>query len=116
MHYVLDKDGNPVKEPDLLTWARWLETGERKLAYDEIKVPGHPNTRVSTVFLGIDYAFGGGKPILWETMVFAQDGWAEEECRRYGTRAAALAGHAIMVAEVMELIKVGKWPPKQEED
>lgn len=92
MHYVLDKDGNSVLEPDLLTWARWLETSDRKLAYDEIRVPGHPNTRVSTVFLGIDHAFGSGPPVLWETMVFAKEGWSETRQRRYSSKAAAGSG------------------------
>jgi hypothetical protein len=86
--YILDADGYPVPEPDLLTWAKWFETANRQLAKDEL-----PNgAKVSTIFLGLDHSFFGGRPQLWETMVFGgpQDGYQE----RYASREEALAGHA----------------------
>ncbi len=46
--YILDANGNPVAEPDLMTWARWFETSRdvRRVAMDEVG-----DTTVSTIFL-----------------------------------------------------------------
>lgn len=86
--YILDDDGNPVPEPDLITWAKWFEKAGpgRQLAKDEIN-----GARVSTVFLGLDHSFGHGPPMLWETMIFG--GKHDEYQARYTTRDEALAGH-----------------------
>jgi len=87
--------GEPVAEPDLFRWAQWLERApDRIVARTEIDGGGV----VSTVFLGIDHAFGEGAPILFETMVF--DGPLSDEQERYQTRQEAVAGHALMVARV----------------
>lgn len=51
---------------------------------------------VSTVLLGSDHAFGGGQPVIFESMAFPDC----ERCDRYCTKAEALVGHAAMVAEV----------------
>ena len=50
---------------DLLKWAKWFETADRKVAADVVN-----GVRISTVFLGLDHAFGGAKPLLFETMIF----------------------------------------------
>lgn len=56
----------PVPEPDLIAWARWLETKERIVQREDV---GH--FWVSTVFLGLDHNFDeNGPPLLFETMVF----------------------------------------------
>ena len=55
----------PVPEPDLLKWAKWFETADRIVRRDEID-----GVRISTVFLGLDHAFSGGVPLLFETMIF----------------------------------------------
>lgn len=58
-----------------------------RLAYDVIG-----DHAVSTVWLGLDTSFGRSpEPVIFETMVFGPEG---EECRRYTSEAAALAGHA----------------------
>ena len=55
---------------------------------------------VSTVWLGIDHAFGEQPPLIFETMVFPERGnWHEEDCDRYATEAEARAGHEAMVAK-----------------
>lgn len=78
-----------VLEPDLMTWAAWFETADRRVARDEIG-----GCVVSTVFLGLDHRFGPGLPILFETLVFgAPDDFVEIDGRRYSTWAAAEAGH-----------------------
>jgi hypothetical protein len=86
--YILDAEGNPVPEPDLLKWGKWLETADRQLAKDQL-----PNgVTVSTVFLGLDHRFWGGPPTLWETMIFG--GPEDQYQERYASREEALAGHA----------------------
>jgi hypothetical protein len=84
--YILS-DKTPVPEHDLMVWARWMEEADRQVASD---VFGH--VQVSTIFLGLDYQFGDGLPILFETMVF---GGELDDCQwRYATWEDALAGHA----------------------
>ena len=56
---------------------------------------------VSTVFLGIDHVlFGGGPPILFETMVFG--GQYDDRQWRYSTWDEAVAGHEAVVAALRE--------------
>lgn len=76
-----------------MEWAHWFETADRHVARDKIG-----RVSVSTVFLGLDHSFGGGTPILWETMIFGgeHDGYQE----RYSSRADALRGHASAVTLV----------------
>lgn len=108
--YILDEKGDVVECNDLLKWAEWFETsGERrKIAYDDVG-----DHYVSTVFLGLDYSFGGKKPILFETMVFEKgesktklvtgdddklityNKSLDEFSRRYSTREEAVEGHRL---------------------
>lgn len=87
--YKLDRR-RAVPCPDLLEWARWLETADRAVARAKIG----PLT-VSTVFLGLDHAFGGGPPLLFETMIF--DGGDDAYQVRTSTWNEALATHAVAV-------------------
>jgi hypothetical protein len=82
--YVLDKNGNPVHEPDMVKWGAFLMSNAKCLKQDAL-----PNgTCVSTVFIGVDYR---SPPRLWETMIF---GGAHDEYQyRYTSREDALAGH-----------------------
>ena len=93
--YIRDANGDPQKEPDTIAWAKWFEGGDdmRRVAWDE----SGPSV-VSTVFLGIDHAFHGGPPLLWETMVFG--GPLDMEQQRYTSQEAALEGHREMVEAV----------------
>lgn len=55
---------------DLIAWARWMEDGDKRIALDEFR-----DTRVSTVFLGLNMRIGGGSPPhLFETAVFRENG------------------------------------------
>lgn len=91
--YILDARGEPVICRDLMAWARWFEANDdrRVVAQDTVGV-----VMVSTVFLGLDHAWGHGRPLLWETMIFggAHDRYQE----RYASRAEAVAGHARALA------------------
>lgn len=91
--YIL-KDGVPVPEPDLLTWAKWFENDDnRRVAFTKIG-----NVDVSTIFLGIDHAFFGGKPVLFETMVFG--GEMDQRQERYYILEEAMIGHERVVSMV----------------
>lgn len=96
LYYILDERGEPVPCPDLLTWARWFEVVHHRILTSTDVGAFH----VSTVFLGIDHAFHGGPPVLWETMIFGApkghplDGYQE----RYTSRGEAIEGHARAVA------------------
>jgi hypothetical protein len=71
--YILN-DKIPMLVGDLLEWARWMNAADRHVNIDLIG-----NTRISTVFLGLDHGFGGNVPVLFETMIFGgpHDGYQE---------------------------------------
>lgn len=60
--YIL-VDRTPVPVDDVMEWARWFGTANRRVAQDVLG-----NVRVSTIFLGLDH--GTGEPRLFETMIF----------------------------------------------
>lgn len=97
LRYKLDRDGKPRPCPDLLEWANWFEKSgnERQVRLDTFE-SGH----VSTIFLGIDYNFGDGPPILWETMVFGGP-LDQTQDRCAGSREQAEAMHAAMLERVL---------------
>lgn len=99
--YILDDDGRPVRCDDLLTWARWYETADRRVCQDLDEGEGAERILVSTIFLGIDHNyFGTGPPLLWETMVFG--GPLDGEQHRYHSQAEAALGHQ----EVCQRVKL----------
>ena len=83
--YIL-KGKKAVPVEDVLEWARWFETANRRVAKDNIG-----EASISTVFLGIDHNFFGGKPLLFETMIFG--GKHNDYQDRYHTWEEAEAGH-----------------------
>lgn len=91
--YILDEDGKPIEETDLMTWAKWFETSDRVVANDVIG-----DTTVSTVFLGMDHSYTEGPPVLYETMVF--DGSFDGYQDRYETQEQALVGHGYITAMI----------------
>lgn len=93
-HYILAADGQtPVPVADVMEWARMFgDTERRRVAHDILS----DKVRVSTVFLGLDHSWGGGPPLLWETMIFG--GPHDEYQERYSTYADAVAGHARALA------------------
>jgi hypothetical protein len=90
--YILDDDGNPVPEPDLMRWGRWLRTADRSIASSQFG-----DVWVSTVFLGLNHRFSEGSPLLYETMIFGgeHDGYQDRcgtpgEAREMHDRACAM--------------------------
>lgn len=104
--YILDALGEPVPEPDLLKWARWLETADRTVARDEL-----PDGRVvSTVFLSLDHSWSDEpthKPVLWETALFDRDGHVADMWR-YDSKQAAIDGHARVLTMTVHNMRVAK--------
>ena len=64
MNRAILVDKEVIIEPNFLKWANWFETGNRRVANK-----ANTQTRVSTVFLGMDHGFGG-EPLWFETMIF----------------------------------------------
>ena len=89
-NYIL-KGHEPVPCEDILEWGKWFETGDRTVAKSRVK-----KMKVSTVFL--DHNFGGGQPILFETMIFG--GKHDMFQRRYHTWQEAEDGHREIVARL----------------
>jgi hypothetical protein len=95
-HYILD--GHRAIKTDLMTWASWFENVKDRHVADE-KVG---DVRVSTVFLGLDHAWGGNEPPqIFETMVFG--GELDQEMDRYSTWEQAEIGHQNMVDRVKQV-------------
>lgn len=65
--YILDGH-TPKLEHDLIAWAKWFETADRRVAKTNVG-----DRDVSTVFLGINHGFDDGQPLLFETMIFDSD-------------------------------------------
>jgi len=82
--YILD--GHEVIPCEsIFDWAKWFENAWPARRVAETIVG---DKRVSTVFLGINHQFGDGAPLLFETMIFGDEGddyqtrcstWAEAE-------------------------------------
>lgn len=111
-HYILDEK-RQVKEVDLMTWANWLESDKggkaRQIGFDRLD-----DIYISTVFLGLDHSFGMGRPLIFETMVFANKETEvemfgkkhtihrslDEYSNRYTTMDEAKAGHESLVNDL----------------
>lgn len=86
---------------DVMEWAATIEDKTRQI---KVTVFKDNDVTISTVFLGIDHNFFGGKPLLFETMIFG--GTAEEYCNRYSDYDEAIKGHD---EAVKYSIKMNKW-------
>lgn len=89
-NYILK--GRKIRMVPYLEWAEWFE----KAINRQIDVTCLSDTKVSTVFLGLDHQFEPGlPPILFETMVF---GGRLDGCQwRYSTYEQSLTGHRRVV-------------------
>lgn len=90
-----DQDGNPIT---LEEWSILLRGGVR-VAAEQVG-----DAEVSTVWLGLNYNFCGGRPLIFETMIF---GGEHDLFRwRYASKSQAEAGHNLIVAR----LQAGKPP------
>jgi hypothetical protein len=88
-----DRDANPISAEE---WeALWFQGDDaRRIARTEVGA-----LDVSTVWLGIDHNWSDeGSPLIFETMIFSEEGATEDPQRRWSTREAAQAGHDRIVA------------------
>lgn len=91
-----DRDGKLLSGE---VWGRYLaDVDQKRVALSYVG-----NKRISTVWLGIDMAFHGGSPIIFETMVFSDDEDIDFQ-QRYATEEQALLGHL----DVLRRLKFGK--------
>lgn len=109
-HYILGgKDGRQVIPVDMMTWATWLNTGDRVVGRDVIGP-----FKVSTVFLGLDHGYriaAPGElpypPVLWESMIFTDTCGGplnNEQDRCSGTWEQAEAMHRRMCDKAREYL------------
>lgn len=89
--YILE-GRNPVPVDDVVKWARWFETAERRVCVTMVG-----RVEVSTFFIGVD------AHVLFETMVF-DGGPMDGQCLRYPEWEVAEAGHQVMVALVQDMV------------
>ena len=92
-NYIL-KNKKAVRIDDIEQRARQFDRENRVVKQEQL-----PNGKwVSTVFLGIDHSFGGGPPLLFETMVFpSKENFRDLGMDRYTTWEEAEKGHKKMV-------------------
>jgi hypothetical protein len=63
-YYILI--GKTPVATDARGWAAWAgKNNPARVAVDDLD-----DCRVSTVFLGLNHTFNGGRPVLFETMIF----------------------------------------------
>jgi len=55
---------------------------------------------VSTVDLGLNYRFGEGEPLYYETMIFPKGDYRDMYCNRYTDRETALKEHERLVEDI----------------
>ena len=92
MYYKLTENHQAIPCRDVIEWADWCSKADRLLAQDIL--PG--GIIVSTLFVGLDYSFGLGPPLLWQTMILGAR--ADPYQERYPSEALARAGHERAVA------------------
>jgi hypothetical protein len=107
-HYLLNED-HSLRLVPFEEWMYEFETADKRVAFT-----GNATKYVSTVFLGLDHRFfGDGPPLVFETMVFVDEGRSFElhgethfyhtslDHERYGSWAAAEAGHKRLVKKYL---------------
>ena len=67
-YYILN--GQEVVTAEMKEWAEFYGEADKRIVQQEVIESKGTEYRVSTVFLGIDHAWYGGPPLLFETMVF----------------------------------------------
>ena len=90
-----DKAGNPIAD------IKKVEPLLSNMDYKRVRETTLPDGKwVSTIWIGLDYNYGDGPPLIFETMVFSsREEMGGLECRRYATEAEAIAGHEEMCRE-----------------
>lgn len=89
-YYILDAQHRVIQTEDLAEWSSFFSHFENRV----VKQENIGNLRVSTVFLGLDHDWSTtGSPLVFETMIFVDSGYAEIYCDRCSTWDEALSMH-----------------------
>lgn len=88
--YILDSEHN-VKEVTIEEYREFVSVFNNRI----VKKDKIGDIEISTVFLSIDHSFNGGKPILFETMIFG--GIHDQYQDRCSTWDEALKMHQVAV-------------------
>lgn len=94
-----DRQTNPITEKE---WARlrYISSNKRNHEYITVKQERIDQYFVSTVWLGMNHAYGDSPPLIFETMIFDDDSKemsSDVYMERYTTEAEAVAGHVTAV-------------------
>lgn len=98
---ILDPNRQPIPCDDVTTWADWMASAPRKVGHDCVD-----RCSVHTTFTGTDLSVGLGRPLWFETMVFAPDSCLV--LGRYSTWDEAAAGHEQVMAALRALQQDGQ--------
>ena len=101
--WIVDDNGMPhAWHGEPMMWVRWMweQKGRGGLAVVG-RAEWPDGTRVSTVFLGNDMAFGMDEPLFWESMVFGSAYDKDRPQERYTSQRAALNGHLALLERVI---------------
>jgi hypothetical protein len=103
MFWSVDDNGVPHEwhgEP--IAWSRWMWQEKREGGLCAVGRAEWPDgTRVSTMFLGTDMAFGMGPALLWELMIFGPRYDDDRPQERFTSQREALNAHQAWVERVM---------------
>jgi hypothetical protein len=114
-----DRDGSPIDmatASELLGDPEYKRVGLTEVASRDRSVVHH----VSTVWLALDHRHDSGPPLIFETMVFGEGSWVEQDCQRYSTELEARIGHAEMIALVAATVpdevitELATWPSSED--
>lgn len=111
IHFILNDRGEPIVARSSV-WTIWMEQNHKPGGVTTVKKEWVENVEVSTVFLGLNYNWGDGPPILWETMTFSnRKDWNQEICERCsGSREQALAQHERICSDVRAALSIKAKP------
>ena len=101
LYFVLNEQGEPVRERDIEAWSRWFAQADRSIARSIVA----PDVTVLTTFSGVDdVPEPDSVPKLFESRVLG--GVLDGEVIQHCTRAEATAQHA----ELVEWCRIVKLP------
>ena len=106
LFYTIDGEPYPDTEEGKLQFYK------DKAATPPIRRSAVGNYLVSTVWLGLNHAFGNELPLIFETMIFNYDpiekkvtDYLELYCNRYHTKAEAIVGHYAAIERASQLMR-----------
>lgn len=99
-----DRDSNEISHD------RFMEL-QAKESYRVVKQEEVNDFYISTIWLGLDHGFGQSEPMIFETLVFTNDG-IQGEMFRYSTLDQAVKGHKALISKYKKVADEAKPPRK----